>query len=242
MAIIKIISSIIILFFICNSSFSQQSIYQRWYKTDNLIRDVNIDVDDAIDSIKLYVKLAQKELKQSGFVTTKKDDWIYPITGWTWNSYRQNGKDYRDSTFDYFQGGEYHGHPAHDIFILDNDSNGVEDSTGEKVKAVSMVNGVVISVYNKWKAGNLLRSGNYVKIFDPETNAIFYYSHLDTVFVKPGDMVKAGDAVAFVGRTGRKAFRGKTHLHIAYYKISNGYPKPVDIIQDLYTSEKKYVR
>src|SRR3990170_4497420 len=234
MAIIKIISSIIILFFICNSSFSQQSIYQRWYKTDNLIRDINIDIDDAIDSIKLYVKLAQKELKQSGFVTTKKEDWVYPITGWTWNSYRQNGKDYRDSTFDYFQGGEYHGHPAHDIFILDKDSNGVEDSTGKKVTAVSIVNGVVISIYNKWKPGNLLRSGNYVKIYDPETNAIFYYSHLDTVFVKVGNKVKAGDAVAFVGRTGRKAFRGKTHLHVAYYKISNGYPKPVDIIQDLY--------
>ena len=239
MTIFKYLSSIIILLLICINAFSQQSIYERWHKTDELIRDRAIDGYDAIDSIRQYVSEAQKELKQSGFIATKKEGWVYPITGWTWNSYRQNGKDYRDSTFNYFQGGEYHGHPAHDIFILDNDSNVLEDSTGKKVPAVSMVNGVVISVYNKWKTGNLLRSGNYAKIYDPETNAIFYYSHLDTVFVKPGQFVNSGDAVGFVGRTGRKAVHGRTHLHIAYYKIRNGYPKPVDIIEELYKAEKK---
>jgi hypothetical protein len=204
-----------------------------------LIRDNKIDKDDAIDSIKIYVKIAKQELSLPGFIPTKKEGWVYPMTGWTWNSYRTNGKDYKAERFDYFQGGEFHGHPAHDIFILDKDSNGIEDSTGEKVKAVSMVNGAVISLYNEWKPSNFLRSGNYVKIFDPETEAIFYYSHLDTVFVKVGDIVNAGEPVGYVGRTGRKALRGKTHLHIAYYKIINGYPKPVDIIEELYGAEKK---
>jgi len=154
--------------------------------------------------------------------------------------YRSDGLDYKDELFDYFQGGEYHGHPAHDLFILDNDSNGVEDSTGRKIEAVSMVNGFIISVFKDWKPGDYLRSGNYVKIFDPKSQAIFYYSHLDSVFVKPGDVVKAGDPVAYIGRTGRKAFHGKTHLHIAYYKIDDGYPEPKDILTELLLAEKMY--
>ena len=221
------------------TTFSQQTTFERWHNTDVLIRDNKIDKDDAIDSIKKFVELAKKELALPGFIPTEKVNWVYPITGWTWNSYRTNGKDYKAERFDYFQGGEYHGHPAHDIFILDNDSNGVEDSTLQKVTAVAMVNGVVISLYNDWKIGGLLRSGNYVKIFDPETEAIFYYSHLDTVFVNVGDFVNAGESIAYVGRTGRKAIHGKTHLHIAYYKIKNGYPKPVDIIEELYSCDKK---
>jgi len=226
----------------CGIIFSQHTVYELWHKTDLMIRDNKIDKEDAIDSINLYVELTMKELKSTGFQTTKKQNWVYPVTGWTWNSYRKNGKDYKAWRFDYFQGGEYKGHPAHDIFILDNDSNGVEDSTGKKVTAVSMINGVVISLFNQWRTGDLLRSGNYVKIFDPETEAIFYYSHLDTVFVKVGDLVKAGETLGYIGRTGRKAVHGKTHLHIAYYKIVEGYPKPVDIIEELYTSEKKNIR
>lgn len=212
----------------------------RWSKTDELIRDNKIDKDDAIDSISYYTETIVSRLKASGFVMTKKSGWHYPITKWTSVVYRANGMDYKDERFDFFQGGEYKGHPAHDIFILDADSNGVEDSTGQKIEAVSMVNGIVISVYGNWKPGDFLRSGNYVKIFDPKSQAIFYYSHLDSVFVGPGDVVKAGDPVAYVGRTGRKAFRGKTHLHIAYYKIDDGYPVPKDILTEILLAEKRY--
>lgn len=232
--------TIISIFILQFTSFSQDDIMIRWHKTDLLIRDNKIDKDDAIDSISYYVETKVKQLKSSGFVVTKKTDWLYPIINRTSVVYRANGMDYKDELFDYFQGGEYHGHPAHDIFILDNDSNGVEDSTGKKVEAVSMVNGIIISVHKEWKPGDFLRSGNYVKIFDPKSQAIFYYSHLDSVFVNPGDVVKAGDPVAYVGRTGRKAFRGKTHLHIAYYKIEDGYPIPKDILIELLLAEKRY--
>lgn len=230
---------IALLFIQCGNLFSQTTIFQRWHKTDLLIRDRKIDKDDAIDSIGYFVTQAVKEFKSSGLEPTKKDSWVYPLTGWTKVSYRTGGLDYKDERFDYFQGGEYKGHPAHDIFIPDKDSNGIEDSTGEKVTAVSMVNGVVISLYDDWQAGDFLRSGNYIKIFDPQTEAIFYYSHLDTVLVNVGDYVRAGGPVAIVGRTGRKAIHGKTHLHIAYYKIVEGYPRPVDIIKELYALQKK---
>lgn len=217
----------------------EQSIFLRWDKTDQLIRDRKIDKDNAMDSIALYVPLAITEFRSKGIPGTTRHDWVFPMSGWTTVTYRAGGKDYKDETFDYFQGGEFKGHPAHDIFILDNDSNGVEDSTGEKVFAAAMVTGIVLSEYSSWFKGDYFRSGNYVKLFDPESKGIFYYSHLDSVFVEAGQVVKAGEPIGYVGRTGRKAIKGKTHIHIAYYKIEEGYPMPVDIIKDLYVLEKK---
>jgi hypothetical protein len=237
---ILLITGIIYTFLNLKGTLYSQSIFERWHKTDLLIRDRKIEDDAARDSIKLYVKLGLKEFKSYNIEGTKKDDWVFPMKGYTKISYRNDGKDYKDEKFDYFQGGESKGHPAHDIFILDNNSDGIEDSTGKKVYAVTTVTGIVISTYDSWQAGDFLRSGNYVKIFDPKSKAIFYYSHLDSVFVKPSQLVKAGDEIGLIGRTGRKAINGRTHLHIAYYKIDeDGHPVPEDIIEDLYRSENR---
>lgn len=235
---IKIIFTLLLLF--TAETYTQvQTVFDMWHKTDQLIRDRKIDKDEAIELIKGYVPLAIQEFKTRDIPTTKRADWVFPMSGWTVCSYREKGKDYRDEGFDYFQGGEFKGHPAHDIFILDKDSNGVEDSAGTKIYATAMVTGIVISTYTTWFKGDYLRSGNYVKLFDPESKAIFYYSHLDSVFVNPGQLVTAGEPIAYVGRTGRKAIKGKTHVHIAYYKIEEGEPVPYDIIEDLYAAEKR---
>lgn len=226
------------LFAIETFTFSQ-SVFERWHKTDQLIRDRKIDEDAAMDSIMLYVKLGKKEFKTYGIPGTKRSDWVFPMKDFTWYSYRSDGKDYKDEFFSYFQGGEFKGHPAHDIFIIDKDTNSIEDSTGRHVPAVAMVTGIVLSTYSTWFRADYLRSGNYIKLFDPESEAIFYYSHLDSVFVKPGDLVKAGDEIGYIGRTGRKAIYGKTHIHIAYYKIEDGDPIPEDIINDLYNSQAR---
>lgn len=233
----------ILLFFFSYPVYSQNdsTLFLRWQKTDEMIRDVKIDKDEAIDSIRNFVKAGVVFCKSAGIPFTNREDWVFPEAGWTKVEYRTNGKDYKDSTFDYFQGAEFHGHPAHDIFILDNDSDGIEDVTGKPVDAVAMVSGVIISTYTSWQPDNIMRSGNYVKLFDPGSQSIFYYSHLDSVFVHAGQIVNAGEKLANVGRTGRKAFRGMTHLHIAYYKIEDGYPRPVDIIEDLYSAEKKSI-
>ncbi len=235
-----IIISLLTFISIQNVLLSQAlTVFDRWHKTDQLIRDRKIDKDDAIDSILMYVPLAVQDFKTRDIPATKRADWVFPMIGWTSVTYRTGGKDYKDAGFDYFQGGEFTGHPAHDIFIIDKDTNVFEDSTGLKVYATAMVTGIVISTYGTWFRADYLRSGNYVKLFDPETKAIFYYSHLDSVFVEPGQLVIAGEPVGYVGRTGRKAIKGKTHIHIAYYKIEDGEPVPLDIIKDLYIAEKK---
>lgn len=228
------------LFILVSLSFAQSNdIYKRWDYLDKLIRDRQISKDAAIDSIRKFVMEGTMEFKLSNHTTTAESNWVFPMSGFTQISYRKNGDDYKDCEFDYFQGGEFKGHPAHDIFILDADSNGVEDVTGEKVNAVAVVNGVVISVQPRWKKGDFLRSGNYIKLFDPCTEAIFYYSHLDSILVTVGQFVNAGEPIAYIGRTGRKAIHGRTHLHIAYYKIEDGYPEPVDIIEELRLARKK---
>lgn len=232
--------ALIAIFMLSTDSFSQVlSIFDRWHATDQLIRDRKIDEDDAMDSIRLYVKLGKQEFKTRDVRGTKRSDWVFPMSGWTSVSYRSGGKDYKDDRFDYFQGGEFKGHPANDIFILDENKDVIEDSAGTKINATAMVTGIVISTYNKWFKQDYLRSGNYVKLFDPESEAIFYYSHLDTVFVTPGQLVIAGEPLGYVGRTGRKAINGRTHIHIAYYRIDDGHPIPEEIINDLYKAEKR---
>jgi hypothetical protein len=231
----KIISLLILIVTDC----LPQSIFERWHNTDVLIRDRKIPREAAIDSVRNFTRFALEEIRHLELETTKREDWAFPMKNFTVIKYRENGNDYRDEKFDYFQGGESKGHPAHDIFILDDDNNSIEDSTGEKVYAVAMVTGIILSTYGDWKIGDFLRSGNYVKLFDPESVAIFYYSHLDTVFVTPGSIVKKGDPIGYVGRTGRKAIKGRTHIHIAYYRIMDGYPRPEKIIDDLRRAELK---
>jgi peptidoglycan LD-endopeptidase LytH len=235
-----IISYLLSILFI-QSAISQidNNIILRWAETDNLIWERKIDRDAAVDSIAAYVPLAVKFCRNNGVIFTKKNQWVFPMKGWTKIIYRTGGKDYRDDKFDYFQGGESKGHPAHDVFILDSDGNTIEDSTGQKVEASAMVSGVIIAIKNDWKIGDFGRGGNYVKLFDPESEAIFYYSHLDTVTVRVGDIVKAGEMIGYVGRTGRKAINGKTHIHVAYYVIDDGEPEPVDFIKELYEAEKR---
>jgi hypothetical protein len=234
----------IILIIFSAESFSQQTdtalaLFERWDKVDLLIMARKIPKDAAIDSIAKFIPQSNAFFKKSRLKTTERENWVFPMLHWTKIDYRSGGSDYGDVYFDYFQGGESSNHPAHDIFINDNDSNGIEDVTGKKVEALSMVNGIVFAVVSDWTPGDNRRGGNYVKIYDPQTEAMFYYSHLDSIFVKAGQIVKAGEVIAYVGRTGRKAIKGKTHLHIAYYPIENGYPKPEDIIDDLYAAQKK---
>ena len=215
---------------------AQDDIFNRWQNVDTLIRDRKIDKDAAIDSLKFFSDFLTSLYSKNN--ASIKYTFVFPMVDYTEVKYRTNGNDYIDEGFDYFQGGEYTGHPAHDIFVLDKDSNGVDDSTNRKVTVVSSVNGYVISIYQNWKKGDYMRSGNYVKVFDPVSDGIYYYSHLDSIFVRTGMFVMAGQPLAYVGRTGRKAIKGKTHLHTAYYKINNGYPEPVNIIRKLYKAEK----
>jgi len=191
----------------------------------------------SIDKLSKEIKQNFKGIKYLEY------EYVFPLANFTTVTHRQNGDDYEVDKYDYFQGSESWGHPAHDIMILDTDKNLLDDSTGKFVDVVSMSGGVVFATDTSWRVGSRLRGGKLVKIYDVTYDRIFYYSHLDSVTVNPGDIVKPGDKIGTVGRTGRRTIlpEGKTHLHIAMLKLEDGYPKPVEIIKLIFKTKEKYL-
>jgi hypothetical protein len=93
----------------------------------------------------------------------------------------------------------------------------------------------VIASESEWDTDSDLRGGKYIYVYDYVSDGIFYYAHNSEIFVKPGDILNAGDIIAHVGRTGLNAYkkRSPTHLHIMYLVTEDGYPKPKNIYGDL---------
>jgi peptidoglycan LD-endopeptidase LytH len=216
----------------------------KWDALDKKIIFRQIDKETGAKLLEEYEKELVKYFLEEGGRFVQRKDWVFPLRNFTLVTHRDEGEDYKDDEFDYFQGSDTKGHPAHDIFILDNDKNLLDDSTGKPVDIVTMSSGVVVAVDTTWYVGSYLRGGQYVKIFDPTNYKYFYYSHLSQVNVKPGQIVNAGDKIGEVGRTGRKTImpQGKTHLHVALMKSVKGYPYPEPIIEDIWRSKEKYIK
>lgn len=237
---------VLIVFFIsiCCASFANEpgNVCDKWDELDKKIVTLQIDKDEALELLEKYEKEIVKYFNSNNGKRVKREDWVFPLTGYTSVKHRDNGVDYRRSTYDYFQGSNSKGHPAHDIFILDDDKNLLDDSTGKPVEVVSMSSGVIAAVDTTWQPGSMLRGGKYVKVFDVTNMKIFYYSHLSQVNVKPGDIINAGDKIGEVGRTGRRTIlpEGKTHLHVGLLSSEDGYPVPEEIIDDIFEAEREY--
>jgi murein DD-endopeptidase MepM/ murein hydrolase activator NlpD len=155
--------------------------------------------------------------------------WVFPLRGYNSRAAGgQNGSGYLAGRYSYWQGNAHGGHPAHDIFILDKDQNCMDDRTGKAVDVLSCTNGIVVATETQWEPGSPQRGGNYVVVFSPEEQRLFYYAHNQNVLVQPGDRVTAGSKLAEVGRTGANAAkkRSPTHLHLMVLKLNNGLPVP----------------
>ena len=223
---------------------SSNNVCEKWNALDEKIKTGKIDVEDAQELLISYEPAVIKYYKNNGGKVYKRSDWVFPLKNFTSIYYREGGNDFRLSTYDYFQGSNSKGHPAHDIMILDENKDLLDDSTLKPVDVVSMSGGVVVATDTTWDVGSVLRGGRYVKIFDVTNKGLFYYSHLSVVSVKPGDILAPGDKIGEVGRTGRKTIlkEGKTHLHVSYLISVEGYPVPEEFINDLRTSEKKVIK
>lgn len=225
---------------IYSQTLSPSTVSNLWDKLDKEIINGTIDDDDAEDLMEEYEPYIIKYFKEQNGKEVLKSEWVFPLNNYTSIYYRENGNDYKDENYDYFQGSDTRGHPAHDIMILDVNKDLLDDSTLKPVDIVSMSSGVVVATDTTWAPGSLLRGGKYVKIFDVTNNGLFYYSHISKVTVKPGDVVNAGDKIGEVGRTGRKAILkpGKTHVHVSFLISEDGYPIPQEFINELRNAEK----
>lgn len=78
-------------------------------------------------------------------------------------------------------------------------------------------------------------------MYDTIYDGLFYYAHNSEIFVKPGDIVKAGDAIAYCRRTGLNAYkkRSPANLHLMFLQVDDGYPEPKDIYSELLNAKNK---
>ncbi len=210
---------------------------QRFDRLNTLVRDGKIKRASAKDSIRTLLPLVTQYFIRNGGKNYPRSQWVFPVQGYSKHFIGgKNGEGYVPYGYNYFDGNKHGGHPSHDIFVYDRDQNSIDDNTGKPVNILSMASGIVVAYDPDWKSGSVLEGGHYLWIYDPGTNGIFYYAHNSKLFVKPGDIVKPGQRIAWTGRTGKSASekRSPTHLHITYLKVKpDGSLPPEDLYPDL---------
>ncbi|MEW6734103.1 MAG: M23 family metallopeptidase [Acidobacteriota bacterium] len=211
-------------------------------KVNTLVRDGLIDRKEAQNKIRELIPKIRDYFQARGGHNTTPENWIFPVKGYGPKAIGgSNGNGYLPKGYDYFDGNKHGGHPAHDIFINDRNQDELDDTNGKLVEILSMTSGVVVARANEWQPGSELRGGKYIYIYNPATNGLFYYAHNREIFPELGAIVKPGDVIATMGRSGKNAAatRSPTHLHITYLIIEDGYPKPKDLYQALLSAVRK---
>jgi peptidoglycan LD-endopeptidase LytH len=224
------------LFFSVNLIFAQINPCVRFNEINTSVRDGLVSQDSARELIRELLPSVKEYFKLQGGMESSETDRVFPLQGYNSSSIGGiNGSGYNAKGYNYFDGNQHGGHPADDIFIHDHNQDCLDDYTGEPVNVLSVCNGIVIACEPDWQTESDLRGGKYIYILDPSRDGIYYYAHNNEIFVKPGDLVKAGDIIAHVGRTGLNAYkkRSPTHLHLMYLSVEDGFPKPVNIYEDL---------
>jgi murein DD-endopeptidase MepM/ murein hydrolase activator NlpD len=218
---------------------ARAGVHHEWDRLEKLIRDNLIPPAEARTRIRdLYPAL---RLQASGVPDT--GGLVFPVEGVGPREIGgRNGSGYVRDSYRYFDGKRHTGHPAHDIFVHDRDQDGRVDRTGQPARVLAFAAGVVVSVNRGWEPGSELRGGNYVWLYLPRYRGGSFacYAHLDRVAVEPGDVVRAGDPLGTVGRSGRNAWarRSPTHLHFTVLEYADGGMLPLDPYRDLLTARR----
>jgi peptidoglycan LD-endopeptidase LytH len=210
---------------------------------NNKIRDGQIPKKDALKQVQTLIS----RIRTYYYMKVGKDTLpvynIFPIQGYgSWAVGGKNGSGYIASGYDYFAGNKHGGHPAHDIFIKDKNQDCLNDKNGKPEVVCSAYPGIVVATETSWQPASIQRGGNYIWIYVPHFNKLVYYAHNKDVFVKPGDVVRAGDKIATVGRSGANAAKKRSPTHLHYMELlldEASYPYPVDPYRLLVTSSKK---
>ncbi|MBI5403762.1 MAG: M23 family metallopeptidase [Ignavibacteriae bacterium] len=225
--------------FVRNQQVSKDSSANVCFEFNELntkVRDGLISKKDAIEEIKTLVPQVRKYFFDNGGKEYSYEKWIFPVKGLGPSAIGgTNGSGYNAKGYDYFDGNRHGGHPAHDIFINDKNQDDIDDYSGEPVDILSMSSGVVVALEKEWDTKSGLRGGKYIWIYDTHTDALFYYAHNRKVTVNVGDIVKPGDKIAEMGRSGLNAYkkRSPTHLHFSFLPVKDGVVKPEDPYEDL---------
>jgi murein DD-endopeptidase MepM/ murein hydrolase activator NlpD len=166
--------------------------------------------------------------------------WIFPLQGYSVNAIGgTHGSGYTDKGYSFLDGNKHKAHPAHDIFIHDINQDHLDDHTCQPVNVLAVDDGIVIASSNRWQVGSSLRGGKYIWLYHPQQNQLTYYAHNQLLTVKPSDVVKRGQKIAEVGRTGFNAYkkRSPTHLHFSAFRLNRNLPVPFNCYRQLSKSQ-----
>jgi peptidoglycan LD-endopeptidase LytH len=201
------------------------------------IRDGEIAENVARDSVAKILPLLKQYYIDNAGVEEDETKWTFPVEGYGMNMIGgKRGSDYIPNNYNFYNSHFITCHAAHDIFIVDKNQDKIDDLTNLPVNILSFTSGIVVGVEYFWESSSPKKGGNYIYIYEPFSQKIYYYAHNDLVFAQLGDIVKAGDVIATMGRTGFNAYkeRSPTHLHFAILVFDNnafGTPlKPYDFL------------
>ena len=194
-----------------------------WQSFERSVRDGEIELPDGAALLKSWSRKLQKAFSPQEFGKDK----FFPLAGYGIKHIGgSNGEGYSPGGYRFLDGDAHKGHPAQDIFILDANSDGLEDGTGTRAKVVALADGVVLSTFDGWENRRELRGGNYVWIYHPALKLLSYSAHLQDILVGVGDRVRGGEPIATLGRSGKNASlpRSPTHLHVMLLEVEHMHP------------------
>lgn len=201
-----------------------------------LIRDEQIPSAKARTRLLPLLATARDKYYLSGGIDAPRTDWYFPVSGCDTKAITGGKKHgYIARGYNFYDGNRHGGHPSLDIFIRDKNRDCRDDSSGEQVQVISMTSGVIVAAEDHWDGGSKLRGGKYLWVYDPGNDLLIYYAHNEKLLLKVGDMVRPGDVMAIMGRSGYNAakHRSPTHLHLTVLKIDGGRMNPVDVYQNM---------
>lgn len=201
-----------------------------------LVRDGKIGREPAQGELKRLLAQIGQEYYRAGGVDYPVAAWVFPLAGYDVRAIsRGRSHGFIPKGYDYFTGNRHGGHPAYDIFIRDRGQRSLDDRTDAAVKVLSLTGGIVVALEREWAPGSRLRGGKYIWIYDPAHDLLVYYAHNGELLVGLGDVVKPGDLLATVGRSGYNAAkrRSPTHLHLSVLKVTDGQPRPLNVYREL---------
>lgn len=199
------------------------------------IRDGRIGREAARAEIKRLLPQLRQAYAARGGTPYPREAWRFPLEGYDLAACHTSKRDYVAKGYDFFAGNRHGGHPSFDLFIRDRNQDDLDDRSGAPVPVLSMTGGIVVALAESWQPGSRLRGGKYLWIYDPANELLVYYAHNRQLLVGLGEVVKPGERIASVGRSGLNAYRRRspTHLHLTCLQLVDGSPRPVNVYGEL---------
>jgi murein DD-endopeptidase MepM/ murein hydrolase activator NlpD len=223
------------------SAYPLTSVCMNFNALNTRIRDNSIDSRSARVELKRILADVREQYYRADGREYPVSTWVFPLAGYDSRAIgggRRHG--YSARGYDFFSGNRHGGHPSYDLFIRDRNQDGLDDRSGRPVKVISMTGGIVVALEEEWEPGSMLKGGRYIWVYDPAHDLLVYYAHNTDLSVKLGEIVRPGDVLATVGRSGFNAakVRSPTHLHLTVLKVQDGKVEPVKVYRDLLRADR----